>query len=256
MPAIIRQTLCREDNFAVLIHDPATGRTAAIDAPDEGAIRKVLAETGWSLTDILVTHEHFDHVEGIPGLKKDFGCRVIAPKKATRVPDVDVRVGEGDTVAFGSLSASVMETPGHCPDHLAFWFESLKTVFVGDTLFALGCGRMFGSTAVEFQATLARLAMLPDETSVYCGHEYTLSNARFALTVDRGNEALRLRALDVENRHARGEVTLPTTIAEEKRTNPFLRWADPAIRTGLGLEHAADAAVFATLREAKNGFRV
>lgn len=254
MPAIIRQFLARSDNFTVLVHDPATGRTASIDAPDEASVLAGLEQTGWRLTDILVTHEHFDHVEGIPALKRTFGCRVVAPAKATKVPEVDVAVGEGNVVEIGQLKARVIETPGHCADHLAYWLEADRTVFVGDTLFALGCGRMFNSTAGEFWSSLQKLAALPDDTTIYCGHEYTLSNARFALTVDGGNEALRLRALDVENRRARGEVTLPTTLALEKRTNPFLRAGDPAIRKTLGMPDATDVAVFAEMRERKNRF--
>jgi hydroxyacylglutathione hydrolase len=254
MPSVIRQFLSRSDNFSVLVHDPATGATAAIDAPEEAAILRALGETGWTLTDILVTHEHADHVEGIPALKARFGCKVTAPRLSATVPLADVTVGEGDRVTVGSLVATVLDTPGHCPDHIAYWFEREKTVFAGDTLFALGCGRIFGCDPADFWTSLRKFAAMPDDTAVYCGHEYTLSNARFALAVDPSNEALRLRALDVENRRARGEVTLPTSIGLEKRTNPFLRVSDPAIREGLGMGGASDAAVFAELRERKNRF--
>jgi hydroxyacylglutathione hydrolase len=250
----IRQFLSRSDNFAVLVHDPATGATAAIDAPDEKAIADALAATGWRLTDILVTHEHFDHVEGIPALKAAHGCKVTAPRLATKVPMVDAVVGEGDVVAVGSARARVLETPGHCPDHIAFWFERDKVVFAGDTLFALGCGRMFGSTAEEFWASLGKFMAMPDDTAVYCGHEYTLANARFALSVDPGNEALKLRALEVENLRAQGRVTLPTTIGREKATNPFLRAGEPAVQAAVGLQGAPPARVFAELRDRKNRF--
>ncbi|MGL4242283.1 MAG: hydroxyacylglutathione hydrolase [Beijerinckiaceae bacterium] len=250
----IRQFLSRSDNFAVLVHDPATGATAAIDAPEERPIREALASNGWRLTDILVTHEHFDHVEGIPGLKASFGCKVTAPKKATQVPMVDVTVGEGDVVSVGAAKARVLNTPGHCPDHIAYWFAEDRALFAGDTLFALGCGRVLGSTAAELYASVMKLAALPDDTAVYCGHEYTLSNARFALTVDPTNEALRLRALEIENLRAAGKVTLPTTIGREKGTNPFLRTADPAVQRAVGMPGADPAAVFAELRERKNRF--
>jgi hydroxyacylglutathione hydrolase len=250
----IRQFLSRTDNFAVLVHDPKTGATAAIDAPDEQSILDALAATGWNLTDILVTHEHHDHVEGIPGLKARFGCKVTAPRRATKVPEVDALVGEGDHVMVGSIRADVLDTPGHCPDHIAYWFKAARTVFAGDTLFALGCGRMFGSTPEEFWGSLQKFMAMPDDTVVYCGHEYTLSNARFALSVDPGNEALRLRALDVENRRANNQVTLPTTIGREKATNPFLRAADPAIQAGLGMSGADPARVFGELRDRKNRF--
>jgi hydroxyacylglutathione hydrolase len=250
----IRQFLSRSDNFAVLVHDPKTGATAAIDAPDEQPIREALASNGWRLTDILVTHEHFDHVEGIPGLKSTFGCKVTAPKKATQVPLVDVVVGEGDVVSVGTVKARVLDTPGHCPDHIAYWFADDKIVFAGDTLFALGCGRILGSTAEAFYASLCKLAALPDDTAVYCGHEYTQSNARFALAVDPTNEALRLRALEIENLRSAGKVTLPTTIGREKATNPFLRAADPAVQQAVGMPGRDPAAVFAELRERKNHF--
>jgi hydroxyacylglutathione hydrolase len=254
MPAIIRQFLARSDNFTVLVHDPATGSTAAVDAPDEASVLAGLDATGWRLTDILVTHEHHDHVEGVPALKRAFGCRVVAPARATKVPEVDLAVSDGDVVRIGTLPVRVIETPGHCADHVAYWLEEDSTLFAGDTLFALGCGRMFNSTPAAFWASLGRLMNLPDDTTIYCGHEYTLANARFALSVDGGNEALRLRALDVENRRARGEPTLPTTLALEKRTNPFLRVADPAVRRTLGMPEAADVEVFAELRERKNRF--
>ncbi|MGL5114665.1 MAG: hydroxyacylglutathione hydrolase [Beijerinckiaceae bacterium] len=254
MRAIIHQRLSRSDNFTVLIHDPVTGATAAIDAPDEASVLAALDETGWKLTDILVTHEHFDHVEGIPGLKQRFGCRVVAPAKASQVPLVDVTVGEGDRVHVGGLVAEVLETPGHCPDHVSYWFAGEKIVFAGDTLFALGCGRILGSTAKLFWASLQRLAALPDSTEVYCGHEYTLSNARFALTVDPANIVLRTRALEIENKRAQGKVTLPTTIGLEKATNPYLRAADPGVQAAVGMAGAEPGAVFAELRERKNRF--
>jgi hydroxyacylglutathione hydrolase len=250
----IRQFLSRSDNFSVLVHDPATGATAAIDAPDEASILSALQETGWKLTDILVTHEHFDHVEGIPGLKAKFGCRVVAPKTSTKVPEVDAVVSEGDRVKVGGMVFDVLDTPGHCADHIAYWLKAQKTVFAGDTLFALGCGRIFGCTPEEFHASLQKFAVMPDDTAVYCGHEYTLSNARFALTVDPANMALRTRALDIENKRAKGEVTLPTTIGIEKATNPFLRATDPAVQATLGMAGAPAVAVFAELRERKNRF--
>jgi hydroxyacylglutathione hydrolase len=250
----IRQFLCRTDNFAVLVHDPRTGATAAVDAPDEQAIREALRSNGWRLTDIIVTHEHFDHVEGIPALKASFACKVTAPRKATQVPMVDVAVGEGDEISIGAAKARIIDTPGHCPDHIAYWFADDKALFAGDTLFALGCGRIIGSTADALYASLQKLAALPDDTSVYCGHEYTLSNARFALTVDPTNEALRLRALEVENLRAAGKMTLPTTIGREKATNPFLRAHEPAVQQAVGMAGRAPAAVFAELRERKNRF--
>jgi hydroxyacylglutathione hydrolase len=252
--AEIRQIISRGDNFTVLVHDPATGATAAIDAPDEASVQKLLDETGWKLTDILVTHEHPDHVEGIPALKARHNCRVVAPAKSTQVPLVDEVVKEGDGVRVGGLTFDVLDTPGHCADHIAYVMKREKVLFAGDTLFALGCGRIFGCTPQEFHASLQKFAALPDETTVYCGHEYTLSNARFALTVDPGNMALRTRALEIENKRAQGRVTLPTTIGEEKATNPYLRAAEAGVQAALGMTGAKPVDVFAELRERKNRF--
>ncbi len=250
----IRQFICRSDNFGVLVHDPASGATAAIDAPDAAAVQAELDKAGWALTDILVTHEHLDHVEGIPALKARHGCRVVAPKLSTQVPDVDARVGEGDRVTVGTLVFDVLDTPGHCADHIAFWLKANRVLFAGDTLFALGCGRVLTSTAEKLHASLQKFRAMPDATQVYCGHEYTLSNARFALTVDPTNLELRTRALEIENLRAQNRVTLPTTIGKEKATNPFMRADDPAVQAAVGMSGAAPVAVFAELRERKNRF--
>jgi hydroxyacylglutathione hydrolase len=252
--AEIRQIISRSDNFTVLVHDTATGATCAIDAPDEASVQKLLDDTGWKLTDILVTHEHPDHVEGIAPLKARHGCRVVAPSKSTQVPVVDETVREGDRVKVGNLTFDVLDTPGHCADHIAYVLKREKVLFAGDTLFALGCGRIFGCTPQEFYVSLQKFAALPDETTVYCGHEYTLSNARFALAVDPGNMALRTRALEIENKRAQGRVTLPTTIGAEKATNPYLRAHDPGVQAAIGMVGARPEAVFAELRERKNRF--
>jgi hydroxyacylglutathione hydrolase len=252
--AEIRQIPSRSDNFSVLIHDTATGATAAIDAPDEASIERMLADTGWTLSHILVTHDHPDHVEGIPGLKAKYKCQVIAPALSTKVPDVDARVKGGDQVKVGRLVADVIDTPGHSADHIAYHFARQKTLFAGDTLFALGCGRIIDSTAVALHGSLQKLAALPPETMVYCGHEYTLSNARFALSVEPDNMELRTRALEVENMRAQGRATLPTSLSRELATNPFLRTGNAAIRARLNMAAASDAAVFAELRERKNRF--
>ena len=171
------------------------------------------------------------------------------------MPEADISVGEGDRVAVGGLTFEVLDTPGHCPDHIAYWSKADRVVFAGDTLFALGCGRVLGGcTPAELHASLQKLKAMPDETQVYCGHEYTLSNARFALTVDPTNMGLRTRALEIEHKRAKSEVTLPTTIGLEKATNPFLRADDPAVQEAIGMKGADPAAVFAELRERKNRF--
>lgn len=254
MPAQIHQFMCLEDNFGVLIHDPATGATASMDAPEAGPILAALKETGWTLTDILVTHHHNDHIGGITEIKEQIpGVRVVGPAPdRDRVPGADLYVGEGETVKVGNLTARIIETPGHTSGHIVYFFEEDKMLFAGDTLFALGCGRAFERPGPVLHASLQKLAALPPETQVYCGHEYTLSNGKFALRVDPANAKLQARMKDIEALRAAGKATLPTTMAEELETNPFLRAADPDIQAELGMAGADPAAVFTELRERKN----
>lgn len=253
MPAEIRQFLCATDNFGVLVHDPATGATASIDACEEAPIMAALQDAGWTLTDILVTHHHDDHVAAIPALKARTGARVTGPAHdRDRIADLDVVLRAGDTVSVGTLVAHVIETPGHTLGHIAYSFPADRLLFAGDTLFAMGCGRLFEGTPADMMRSLDRLAALPDDTTVYCGHEYTLSNARFALKVDPDNAALQARVAEVEALRAAGRVTLPTTLGLEKATNPFLRADNAAIAATLGLAGQSRLAVFTELRERKN----
>ena len=255
MPAEIHVFPCLEDNIGALIRDPATGACAAIDAPEEEAVLKALETTGWQLSDILVTHRHADHVQGIPGLKRRLGCRVVAPLKAgSDVPMVDAVVREGDTVKVGELSAHVWETPGHCRDHISFWFAGDRALFAGDTLFTLGCGRVSESTYADMWHSLSRLAALPGEARVYSGHDYTLSNARFALAADPDNQDLKARASEAEAAKREARFLIPSTIAEEKATNPFLRAGEPALAKSVDKPSADAETVFAALREWKNRF--
>jgi len=255
MPAQIHVFRCLDDNIGALIRDPHTGACAAIDAPEEGPILAALSETGWQLSDILVTHRHGDHVQAVAPLKRRTGCRVVAPVKAREaVPDADAFVREGDTVRVGDLQAHVWETPGHCLDHIAYWFAADRVLFAGDTLFTLGCGRMLEGTYPEFWASLQRLAALPDEARVYCGHDYTLSNARFALAADPENQALKARAGEAERAKAEGRFLVPSTIGQEKAANPFLRAGDPALARAVQKEGATAVEVFQALREWKNRF--
>lgn len=254
MTTHIHQFPCLSDNFGVLIHDSASGATAAIDAPDGAAVLAALVETGWSLTDILVTHHHADHVQGIPALKAKFPqARVVAPaKEAARIGGVDLAVSEGDVVHVGGLSAKVIETPGHTAGHIVFWFEEDEALFAGDTLFSLGCGRVLETPLPVMWNSLVKLADLPGETQVYCGHEYTAANAGFALSIEPGNTLLQERAAAVATLRAENRPTLPTTIALELATNPFLRAEVPAVQAAVGLGGSDPAAVFAELRERKN----
>ena len=255
MSAEIRVFRCLQDNIGALVRDPATGACAAIDAPEEGPILRALEETGWHLTDILVTHRHGDHVGAIEPLKRRFRARVVAPAKAgSAVPAVDEAVRDHDTVQVGELRAEVWETPGHCADHVAFWFKDDRAVFAGDTLFTLGCGRVMESGPDTMWTSLMWLAALPDETRVYSGHDYVLANARFALAADPDNAALKERAAEAERAKSEGRFLVPSTISAEKATNPFLRAGSPALARSVGREGAGAAEVFAALREWKNRF--
>jgi len=249
----IHQFPCRTDNYGVLIHDPDTGKTASIDTPEVGPIRQALADTGWSLSDIFNTHHHGDHTGGNLELKEEFGCTITGPRgEKDKIPGIDRAVGTGDTVTLGSHVASVIETPGHTAGHIAYHFADDQVVFVGDTLFALGCGRLFEGTAEQMWDSLEKLRALPPETVVYCGHEYTQANARFALTVEPGNAALAARAKEIDDLRAKGIPTVPTTIAVELETNPFLRPASEAIQAELGLTGASLVDVFAEVRRRKD----
>ena len=255
-PPEIRSFLCRSVNIGVLMRDPGTGACAAIDVPEAGPVLAALAETGWTLTDILVTHRHGDHVAGIDEVKARTGAVVTAPAKAgAAVPAVDRRVAEGDVVRVGALRAEVWETPGHCADHVTYVFRDAGLVFAGDTLFTLGCGRVMEAEPETLWASLVRFLALPDAASVYSGHDYVLSNARFALAAEPDNAALRERSAEAERLAAQGRFLVPTTIGAEKATNPFLRAAEPALARAVNLPPDADPArVFTALRAWKNRF--
>lgn len=249
----IHQFPCLSDNYGVLIHDPENNVTASIDAPEAAAVRKALAEKGWTLTHILTTHYHADHTDGNLPLKEETGCTIVGPKnEADRVPGIDVQVGEGDTYEFGAFTAKVFDTPGHTAGHITYWFPGAKVAFAGDTMFALGCGRLFEGDAKTMWDSLSKLKALPPETTVYCGHEYTQSNAEFALTIEPGNPQLVDRAEEIAALRAKGEPTLPTTIARELETNPFLRVDSAEIRSNLGMENAEDWEVFGEVRKRKD----
>ncbi len=256
MPAHVHQFACLQDNFGVLVHDPATGATAAIDVPEAAPVLKALADKGWTLTDILVTHRHADHVQGIPEVKQHFpGARVVAPRgEADRVPMVDVKAGEGDFIKVGKLTAKVIETPGHTIGHIVYWFEDDNLLFAGDTLFSLGCGRVMEAPMAVMWNSLEKLAELPGETQVYCGHEYTLANGKFALTVDPANVMLKEHLEKATALRAAGKFTIPSTIALELAINPFLRADEQDVRVAVGMPDADPADVFAEIRERKNKF--
>ena len=255
MGLIVDVFAARSDNFGYLVHDQASGRTAAIDAPEAGPIREALGQRGWTLTDIFITHHHIDHVEAIAELKQAFGTRVVGPRdEADKIEGLDELVGDGDTLELGESRFSVMLTPGHTLGHIVFYDAAGGHLFSADALFSLGVGRMFEGTPGTMWAGLKRLRDLPDETLVYCGHEYTQSNAKFALSIDPDNAALKARAAEVESLRAAGRPTIPFNLGEDKKANPFLRADAPELARYYGLEGADPAEVFAAIRKGKDNF--
>jgi hydroxyacylglutathione hydrolase len=255
MSAKIHLFLCLKDNFGVLLHDPVTGATAAIDAPEAAPVEAALQRTGWRLTDILVTHHHGDHTAGIPELKRRHRCRVVAPRaEATKIPEVDEAVREGSKVRVGGLEANVIETPGHTAGHISYHLPAEKLVFAGDTLFSIGCGRVIEGTPEMMWASLCKLRNLPPDTHIYCGHEYTLANIKFAQTIEPNNRALAARAEEAARQVAEGKPTIPTSVEQERAANPFLRADVPAVAAAVGLSGKPAAQVFAEIRARKNRF--
>ena len=255
----VHQFPCLSDNYAFLLHDPATGATAVVDTPEVAPIEAALRETGWKLTHILNTHWHADHTGGNAELKARHGCVVVGPrgerKGADAIPGMDVSVGQDDIVNIGSIEAKVLNVPGHTAGHVAYHFADNSVVFVGDTLFVMGCGRLFEGDAATMWRSIQKIMALPRDTAVYCAHEYTLANARFAVTVDPENDALRARLLETERARDAGMPTVPTTVGRELETNPFCRPASEGIRAALGMAGATDAEVFAETRRRKDAFR-
>src|SRR5215813_8242148 len=244
---------CLQDNYGVLLHDKASGATAAIDAPEAAPVDTALSQKGWKLTDIFVTHHHADHTGGIAELKKRHGCRVTAPRaEAQRIPLVDETVAEGDVVRLGELSGRVLETPGHTAGHIAYWFAADSLAFVGDTLFSIGCGRVIEGTPEMMWTSLLKLRALPDDTQVFCGHEYTAANIRFAKTIEPHNRMLIEREKEVAALLAAKKPTVPSSMGGEKAANPFLRADIPEVAKSLGLAGQAAWQVFAEIRERKN----
>ena len=251
----IHQFPTRGDNYGVLIHDPVTEATASIDAPDADEVLAALHEKGWVLTHILVTHHHSDHTAGNKALKHKTGCTIIGPAlEARSIPGIDVKVAEGDTIDIGGTRATVIETPGHTKGHVSYYFPEDGIVFVGDTLFSVGCGKLLEGDAPTMWSSLEKLMILPRDTQVYCGHEYSNANCRFALTIEPENDALQARAAEVAQLAERGAPSLPTTIGQELDTNPFLRPGSPDIQKRLDMEGSAPAEVFAEIRRRKDRF--
>jgi hydroxyacylglutathione hydrolase len=251
----ILQVPVLHDNYIYLVHEPNGWATAVIDPAVAEPVLQALDEKGWHLTHILNTHHHGDHVGGNLELKRETGCAVVAvARDKERIPGIDVEVSEGDIIGLGHAEAKVLDVPGHTSGHIAFWFAEENALFCGDTLFGLGCGRLFEGHAEEMWASLEKICALPPATRIYCAHEYTQANGRFALQVEPENPALLERMDRVYSLRAQGLPTVPTLLQEELATNPFLRPQSPAIRRRLGLPKASDWQVFAEIRHLKDGF--
>jgi hydroxyacylglutathione hydrolase len=251
----VEQFPCLSDNYGYLIHDTKSGLTAAIDTPESAAILAALARRGWSLDYIWNTHHHFDHAGNNLELKEKTGCKIIGPKgEADRIPGIDEAVDDGDIVSLGDAEARVLNVGGHTLGHIAFYFAEDEKAFVGDTIFALGCGRIFEGTAEQMWASLQKIAALPATTTLYCAHEYTAANARFACHIDGQNQALKDRAKDIDIARSKDIPTVPTRLSTELETNPFLRPHDPKIRDFLNMADARDVDVFAEIRRQKDIF--
>lgn len=243
------------DNYGVLIHSTTTGETACVDCGDANATLAALTKMGWSLTEIWVTHHHADHTAGVEDLKAATNARVIGPTPRSQpIAGVDTELDDGDSFSFAGTIVKAIHTPGHTKDMINFYLPEESTAFTGDTLFTMGCGRLFECDAKTMHTSLSKLTSLPNDTVIYSSHEYTLANVKFALSVDPDNAALLARAKQVESLRADGKATVPTTLQEELDTNPFLRASDPDIRKLLGMQDATDESVFAEIRQRKDNF--
>jgi hydroxyacylglutathione hydrolase len=247
---------CLEDNYVWLLRSSVGACVGVVDPAELAPVEAALARRGAGLTHIFNTHHHGDHVGANLALKAKYGATIVGPRAdQARIPGLDVAVADSETYAFGAEIATVLDVPGHTRGHIAFWFADSAALFCGDALFALGCGRMFEGTAPQMWRSLEKIRALPDSTNVYCAHEYTQSNARFAVSIDPDNAELRARVAAVDRQRAAGAATVPSLLGLEKRTNPFLRADDADLARRMGLPATAPAAVFGALRAAKDAFR-
>ncbi|MCB9992314.1 MAG: hydroxyacylglutathione hydrolase [Hyphomicrobiaceae bacterium] len=255
MPLQIKTFSCRSDNFGFLAHDEATGETAAIDAPHAGPIIDALEAEGWRLTHLLITHHHADHTEGLAELKAKYGCTAYGPMaEVDRIAGLDELLDASHMLDLGETRLEIIETPGHTLGHICYFDPTGLSLFCGDALFSLGCGRMFEGSPEPMWEGLKRLRALPDETMVHCGHEYTIANARFAMSIDPDNGALKRRAAEAQTLRDAGKATVPFRLGDDKKANPFLRADDPGLMAKMGMAGAQPFEVFAAIRKAKDSF--
>jgi hydroxyacylglutathione hydrolase len=255
MPFDLITIPCLSDNYAYLLHDQASGEVAVVDVPDAAPISAELKARGWTLSQVWITHHHWDHVDGLADLLVEHPAKVVGcALDAHRLPSLDHAVKEGDTVTLGSLTAVVFDVSGHTINHIAFYVPQANAAFTADSLMALGCGRLFEGSPDQMWNSMEKLMALPADTTICSGHEYTMSNAKFALTVDPSNAALISRSNDITAARAKGEPTVPSQLSTELETNPFLRAADPGIRANLGMQDATNADVFTEIRKRKDNF--
>lgn len=255
MPLDIVTLPCLSDNYSFLVHDSVSGETAVVDVPEAGVISKALQDRGWTLSHVLLTHHHWDHIDGLGDLLASHPARVVGAKAdAHRLPALDLAVSEGDNFSIGGETVEVLDVSGHTVGHIAFYLPQTGAVFTADSLMALGCGRLFEGDPDMMWTSLSKLAALPSSTIVCSGHEYTEANARFAETVDPGNPALQARIRDIAAARAKNQPTVPSSLALELATNPFLRAADPAIQQHLDMQGEDPARVFAEIRQRKDNF--
>lgn len=255
MPLELVTLPCLSDNYAYLLHNPETKETALIDAPEAAPVLAALKQRDWTLTDVLITHHHYDHIDGLPSLRDAYAPRVIGARADShRLPDLDLAVGEGDTLTVCGHAAQVIDVSGHTVGHIAFHFAEAGMVFTADSLMAMGCGRLFEGTPDQMWDSMTKLRALPADTIVCSGHEYTAANAKFALTIEPENADLAARVQDITRARAQNQPTVPSILADEMRTNPFLRADHPDVKIALGMQNQPDAAVFAEIRTRKDNF--
>lgn len=251
----IHQFPYNKDNYGFLLHDPITDKTVAVDAGDHQAYLDALSERGWSLDEIWITHHHWDHTDGLVPLKEATGAKVFGPRERSKpIKGIDTYLDGGDHIEFAGQPVNIIHTPGHTLDMINFYLPQTGIIFTGDTLFTMGCGRLFEGTPAQMWESLEKLIALPDDTIIYGAHEYTLANAAFALSLEPDNEVLVARAKEVEELRAAGKPTVPTVLAKERLTNPFIRANDPLLCKALGMEGAQGATIFTEVRARKDSF--